>query len=149
MKVILIEDVEGTGRRGQVLEVKDGFGRNFLVPNKFALPATAGNLKRLEHIIKDLQNKKERSLKAAEDVKGRLEALTLTIRKKAGADGKLFGSVTPKEIAEALERAFAVTIDKKLIRAKEPIKMIGAYAVSIHLSEGVHAALKVEVEKEE
>jgi large subunit ribosomal protein L9 len=149
MKLILIADVEGTGKRGQVLEVKDGFGRNFLVPNKFALPATAGNLKRLERIIEELEKKKERSLKAAEDVKTRLEQVTLTVKKKAGADGRLFGSVTPKEISEALQESFSMEIDKKFIRTEEPIKMTGVHSVSVHLSEGVHAVLKVEVEKEE
>ena len=148
MKVILTEDVAGTGKKGQSLEVKDGFGRNFLIPRGLAIPATEGNVKRFEHIVKDILGKKERHAKAAEEMKVSLEQATLIIRMKAGAEGKLFGSVTPKDIAEALEKSLRISIDKKLIRIDEPIKNTGAHTVDIHLEQGIHAALKIEVEQE-
>ncbi len=149
MKVILTEDVQGTGKKGQVLEVRDGFGRNFLLPRHFAVAASETNLKHFDHIVKNLQNKKDRDLRAAEEVKEKIEGITITVRKKVGLDGKLFGSVTPKEIAEGIGASLGIDVDKKHILVDEPIKMTGAYTVTVHLDEGVNAQLKVEVEKEE
>ena len=126
MKVILTEDVRGTGKRGAVIDVRDGYGRNFLIPRGLALPATEGNMKRFENIVKDLVNKKGRNLQAAEDIKARLEECSLNIKKKVGVDGKLFGSVTPKDIAEGVKKVLGVEIDKRHIRIDEPIKMTGA-----------------------
>ncbi len=148
MKVILLEDVPGTGKKGQTLEVKDGYGRNFLLPRGVAIDASHGNLKRFDRIIEELQKKKERHLKAAGEIKVRLEQETVTIKKKVGADGRLFGSVTHKDVAEAIEASLSVSIDKRLVRIDEPIKMTGAYTVDVHLDEGVHATVKIEVEKE-
>ena len=148
MKVILIDDVPGTGKKGQTLDVKDGYARNFLLPRGLALSAGQGTMKRFDHIVKDLEKKKERYLKAAEEIKARLEQAMLTIKKKAGAEGKLFGSVTHKDIAEAIEHALSISIDKRLVRFSEPIKMTGAYTVDVHLDEGVRASVKIEVEKE-
>ena len=149
MRVILTEDVQGTGKRGQVMEVRDGFGRNFLVPQGFAVAASEANLKRFDDIVKSVQNKKDRDIRTAEEIKAKIEEATVTVRKKVGVDGKLFGSVTPKDIAEGIDASLGITIDKKHILVGEPIKMSGAYTVTVHLDEGVNAALKVEVEKEE
>lgn len=149
MRVILTEDVQGTGKRGQVMEVRDGFGRNFLLPRGFAVNASEANMKRFEHIVKSMQNKKERDIRTAEEIKDKIEEATVIVRKKVGIDGKLFGSVTPKDIAEGIDASLNIGIDKKHILVGEPIKMTGAYTVTIHLDEGVHATLKVEVEKEE
>jgi large subunit ribosomal protein L9 len=149
MKVILTEDVRGTGKRGAVIDVRDGYGRNFLIPRGLALPATEGNIKRFENIVKDLVSKKGRNLQAAEDIKARLEECSLNIKKKVGIDGKLFGSVTPKDITEGVKKALGVEIDKRHIRIDEPIKMTGTYTLEIHLEQGIHATVKVEVEKEE
>jgi large subunit ribosomal protein L9 len=149
MKVILVEDVRGAGKKGETVSVKDGYGRNFLVPKGLAIPSSEGNVKRLDSIVKSLENKKERNLKNAEDLKARLEELSLTIKMKAGDDGKLFGSVTHKDIAEAIEKAVNVEIDKKLIRIEEPIKMTGSHTVEVHLKQGTNASVKIEVEKEE
>lgn len=149
MKVILTEDLRGSGKRGDTIEVKEGFGRNFLIPKGLALPATEGNIKKAENIIKERIAKKERDLKIAGDIKAKLEEITLIIRKKAGADGKLFGSVTNKDIAEAVKGTIGFEIDKKNIKIKEPIKATGLHEVEIHLEQGVAANVKTEVEQEE
>jgi large subunit ribosomal protein L9 len=149
MKVILTEDVRGTGKKGDKVTVKDGYGRNFLVPKGLAVPALEGNVKRLDSLIKNLQNKKTRELKGAEDLKAKLEEMPLVIKMKAGDDGKLFGSVTHKDVAEAIKKASGIEIDKKLIRIEEPIKMTGSFTVEVHLQQDVNAGVKIEVEKEE
>jgi large subunit ribosomal protein L9 len=149
MKVILTEDVKGTGRKGEVVSVKDGHGRNFLLPRGLALPATQGNIKRFENVVKSIANKRGRELKAAGDVKANLEGTSLTIRKKVGVDGKLFGSVTHMDIVEAIKSATGAEIDKKSVRLEEPIKMAGAYTIEIHLEQGINAEIKIEVEQEE
>jgi len=110
--------------------------------------ASEGNLKRFENIVKDLLSKKGRDLKAAEDLRGKLEGVSLSIKKKAGVDGRLFGSVTPKDIFDAVKDTFGVEIDKKNVKIDEPIKMTGSYTVSIHLQQGVNTTVKVEVEQE-
>jgi len=149
MKVILTEDMRGTGKRGETIDVKDGFGRNFLIPKGLALAATEGNIKRAENLIKDLVTKKDRDLKTAADIKVKLEEITLTIKKKAGVDGKLFGSVTHKDVTDAVKVLLGLEIDKRNIRIDEPIKITGAHEIEIHLKQGVAARVKVEVEKED
>jgi large subunit ribosomal protein L9 len=149
MRVIMTEDVSGTGKKGQVIEVKDGHGRNYLLPRGLALPATEGNIKRFESVVKSIQKKKGRNIKTAEDLKGRLEEISLVIKKKVGVDGKLFGSVTAKDIVEAAQGVLGMDLDKKSIELGEPIKMTGTYTVDIHLEQGVHASVKIEVEQEE
>ncbi len=147
MKVILIDDLRGTGKKGDVVEVKDGYGRNFLLPRGLALPATEGNVKRFEHVVKGIAGKRTRDLKRHEDVKGLIEQTVLTIKKKAGVDGRLFGSVTHKDVADAIKKVCGVDVDKKGVRMEDPIKMTGAYELQIHLHEGVTASVKIEVEK--
>jgi len=149
MKVILVEDVQGTGKKGETVTVKDGYGRNFLVPRGLAVPATQGNTVRFENIIKSVSNKKARDLKNAGELKAKLEETTLAIKKKAGEDGKLFGSVTHKDVAEAVKAATGIEVDKKLVRFEELIKATGAHTVVIHLQPDVNAEVKIEVEKEE
>lgn len=149
MKLILTEDVRGTGKRGDTVSVKDGYGRNFLIPRGFAIPASEGNVKRLDGIVKGFENRKVRDLKNAEDLKAKLEELSLILQMRAGSDGKLFGSVTHKDIAKAIETASGVEIDKKFIRIDEPIKMTGTYTVGVHLNQNVNASVKIEVQKKE
>jgi large subunit ribosomal protein L9 len=149
MKVLLTADLRGTGKRGEVIEVKEGYGRNFLLPRGLALPATGANLKGLDQVVKSILKKKDRDLKVAGEMKTRLEEITLTIKKKVGTEGKLFGSVTPKDVSDAIQQSIGVEIDKKLVRMGDPIKMTGAYTVTIHLEQGVNADVKVEVEQEE
>lgn len=149
MKVVLIEDLRGAGKKGDVVEVKNGYGRNFLIPRGMALPADESNVKKFENIVRERIAKRGRELKAAEDVKVRLEEMNLVIKKKAGLDGKLFGSVTHKDVAEALNKSLGIEIDKKGIRIEETIKNTGAYAIEVHLERGVSAKVNIEVDKEE
>jgi large subunit ribosomal protein L9 len=148
MKVILTEDVKGTGKKGEVVTVKDGHGRNFLIPRGLALPATEGNVKRFEDVVKNIQNKRGRDIKVASEFKAKLEEISLTIKKKVGIDGRLFGSVTHMDIVDAIKNATGAEVAKKNVRLEEPIKMTGAYTVEIHLDQNVNAAVKVEVEQE-
>ncbi len=149
MKVILIEDVQGTGKKGDTVNVRDGYGRNFLVPRGLAVPATEGNVVRFENIVRSVSNKKARDTQTAEELKTRLQEITLTIKKKAGDDGRLFGSVTHKDVVEAVKASTGVEIDKKLVRLEEPIKTTGEHTVVIHLQPEVNAEVKIEVAKEE
>jgi large subunit ribosomal protein L9 len=148
MKVILLDNIEGVGKKGETHDVRDGFGRNFLVPRSLAVPATKGNLKKVQQQVKVLIERKDRDIKAAGEVKQRLEETPITLKKKAGVDGKLFGSVTAKEIAEAVKTSIGADIDRRTIRLEEPIKMIGVYTVEVHLEKGIAAALKLEIEEE-
>lgn len=149
MKLILIEDVQGTGKKGDTVTVRDGYGRNFLVPRGLAVPATEGNVARFENIVRSVSNKKARDLETASELKAKLEETTLTIKKKAGEDGRLFGSVTHKDIVEAVKAFSGVEVDRKLVRLEEPIKSTGSHTVVIHLQPDVNAEVKIEVEKEE
>jgi large subunit ribosomal protein L9 len=148
MRVILLDNVEGVGKRGETQDVRDGFGRNFLIPRGLAMPATQGNLNKLQQQAKVMIDKREKNLRTAESVKERLEETPLIIKKKSGIDGKLFGSVTAKELVEAIKRALDLDLDKRVIRLDEPIKMTGGYTVEAHLEKGVVAQLKLEVEEE-
>ena len=148
MKVILLENIENVGKKGETQEVKDGFGRNFLIPRHLAILATKDNIKSLQEHARKLIDRKDRDLKTAEVTKQRLDETLLTIKHKAGQDGKLFGSVTVKELAEAIKNVLGIEVDRKSIRLDEPIKMTGAYTVDIHLEKGIGAQVKVEVEQE-
>jgi len=149
MKVILTEDLKGTGKKGDIIDVRDGYGRNFLLPRGLALPASEGNIKRFEHILKEHEKKKERSLKTAAEMKVRLEETTLSIKMKAGQDGRLFGSVTPSDLAETIKKSIGFEIDRKNIKIEEPIKSTGMHTFTVHLEKDVNALVKIEVEKED
>jgi len=148
MKVILLETIENVGKKGETHEVKDGFGRNFLIPRHLAIPATKGNIKSFQEHARKLIDRKERDVKAAEVTKQRLDQALLIIKHKAGQDGKLFGSVTAKELAEAIKKVLGLEVNRKSIRLDEPIKMTGAYTVDIHLEKEISVQVKVEVEQE-
>ncbi len=149
MKVILLDNVDGVGKKGETREVRDGFGRNFLVPRGIAIPATRGNVKKLQDQARVIMGKREKDVKTAESVKKRLEeSPPLVIKKKSGLDGKLFGSVTAKDVAEAMKKALDFDVDRKGLRLVEPIKMTGAYTVEAHLEKGVIARVKLEIEEE-
>lgn len=149
MKLILTENVAGTGKKGQVVEVKDGYGRNLLIPKGLAIPATEGNIKRFEHIVKTMESKRKRNIQSAEEIKKRLEEATLIIRKKAGVDGKLFGSVTARDIVEEAKKTFGIEIDRKAVHITEPLKTTGAHTVTVHLEQDIRATMKIDVEKKE
>jgi large subunit ribosomal protein L9 len=148
MRVILLDNVDGVGKKGDTREVKDGFGRNFLVPRGLAMPATSSNVKKIEDLAKLIINKREKDIKTASFTKERLEETPVTIKKKAGVDGKLFGSVTAKEIAEAVKKAMDLDIDRRSLRIEEAIKSTGVHTVEAHLEKGVVAQLRLEIEEE-
>jgi len=144
MKVILIEEIRGLGTRGDVVSVKDGYARNYLFPKNLAREATAGNLKSVEQEKKKWallsQKEKEVAEKAASSVRG----VKITIQKRVGENGQLFGSVTANEIADALE-AKGVEVDKRRIELAHPIKSVGVHEVDVRLHREVTAHIKVEV----
>jgi len=147
MKVILIEDVENLGRRGNVLKVADGYARNYLIPQKFAMQATPGNLKYVEN-QKLVWVKQEAKLKEeAEVLAGALGKVTVHIEKKVGEGDNLYGSVTTMDIAHQLEGK-GFQIDRRKIRLDHPIKTLGEYTVPIRLHREVTAEIKVMVAKE-
>ena len=147
MKIILLDDVQKLGRRGEVRDVSDGYARNFLIPKKLALSATAGNLKNLEHIKKQAHAKADRIKSDADALRGRIEALTYEERRQASEEGKLFGSVTSQDVADFLGTR-GVAMDRKRITLEEPIKALGEHTVSMRLHPDVVAQLRVNVVRE-
>ena len=147
MKVILLDDVAAIGRRGDVRDVSDGYARNFLIPKKLALSASAGNLKNLEHIKKQQEAKAERIKGDARGLQQRIEALTYEERRQASEEGKLFGSVTSQDIADFLAR-HDLKIERRRIHLDEPIKTLGETTVQVRLHADVTAQLRVSVVRE-
>ena len=147
MRVILLDDVSKVGRRGEVRDVSDGYARNYLIPKKLALSATAGNLKNLEQIKTQQDAKAGRVKGEAEALRERIEALVYEERRQASEEGKLFGSVTSQDIADFLA-ARGIKMDRKRITLEEPIKALGEFSVSMRLHNDVTAQLKVTVVRE-
>jgi large subunit ribosomal protein L9 len=148
MQIILQEDVEKLGTRGQVVEVKAGYARNFLLPRKLALEASPGNMKRLEK-MRAVFAKKEASEKGdATKLAELLAGVSLELTRKAGENDQLFGSVTSADISDALA-AKGFTIDKRKITLAEPIKVIGEYDIPLKLHREVSTAVKLAVKKEQ
>lgn len=147
MKVILLDDVAKVGRRGEVRDVSDGFARNFLIPKKLALSATAGNLKNLQHIKVQQEAKASRVKADAESLRGQIEALTYEDRRQASEEGKLFGSVTAQDVVDFLEQ-HKIKVERRRIHLDEPIKALGETVVPIRLHGEVTAQLKVNVVRE-
>jgi large subunit ribosomal protein L9 len=147
MKVILREDVRNIGSMGQIIDVADGFGRNYLVPRGLAIEANTKNIKSLEHEKKVIQEKAKKIRNQAQDLAGKISNTTLVIKAKAGEEGKLFGSVTTMDIAEQLKKE-GFDIDKKKISMEEPIKRIGSHAVKIKIHPEIATEVKVQVIEE-
>ncbi len=147
MKVILRQNYEGLGSIGDVVAVKDGYARNYLVPRKIAYRATAGNLKALEEEKKQHTRKEVKSVKEAETLSAKLGSVSLTITMKVGEDEKLFGSVTSQMIADALATQ-NFTVDKRDITLEEPIKALGIFEVPVKVHSKVTAKVKVWVVRE-
>jgi large subunit ribosomal protein L9 len=147
MKVILLDDVTKVGRRGEVRDVSDGYARNFLIPKKLALSATAGNLKNLDHIKKQQDAKADRIKADAEALRVKIEALVYEERRQASEEGKLFGSVTPQDIADFLGTR-GIPMERRRITLDEPIKALGEHLVSMRLHPDVAAQLRVNVVRE-
>ena len=147
MKIILKEDIKKLGKMGQIVDVADGYARNYLVPKGFAVEASTKNIRSLEHEKKIIQEKARKHKDSAQDLASRISAMTLTIKAKAGEEEKLFGSVTTMDIAEALLTQ-GVEIEKKKIVLEEPIKRLGSYSVQIKLHPDVSVPLNIQVIQE-
>ncbi len=143
MEVLLIENVTTLGARGDVVNVKDGYARNFLLPRKLALPVTAGNKRQIELEKARAEKIRAKELADAQSLKEKLEQVALSITKKAGENGHLFGSVTNAEVADLL-RAQGFTLEKQSISLPH-VKQVGSFQVDIRLYAGVHAKLSLEV----
>lgn len=148
MKVILQQDVKGLGKKGEIVNASDGYARNFLIPKKMAVQANEGNVHEVEQQKKAQAKRKAEELQEAERLKERLEKLTVSITTKAGEGGRLFGSVTNKEIAEALQKQHKIKIDKRKINMADPIKDLGDTVVEVKVYPKVSASMKVKVQAE-
>ena len=143
MKVILLDNIKGVGKKDEVINASDGYARNFLFPKKLALEATKDNLVKLKAKQDSNQHKKDLEKAKAIEIANKLKEIVLKIEVKAGDNGKIFGGVTSKEISENLKTQYNIDVDKKKIVLKETIKVLGTVNVDIKLYEGVLAKLKV------
>ncbi len=144
MKVILQQDVDNLGSTGDVKEVADGFGRNFLLPRKLAVLADERNVRRLQHQQRIAAAKQAKLLAAAKETADKISKTAVSIKRQAGEGDKLFGSVTNHDIAEALAAA-GIAVDKKSVVLEEPIRNIGVFQVAVKVLRGVDASVKVYV----
>jgi len=144
MKIILREDVEKLGKAGEVVKVKDGYGRNYLIPRQLAVLANVRNMKALDHDRRAIETRAKKTRKTAEATAATLSAIALTLPAKAGEEGKLFGAITSRDIADALEKA-GVTVDRKAIQLADPIKQVGDYKVKIRVAADVLPEISVSV----
>ncbi len=147
MKVILLQDVKGTGKKGEVVNVSDGYARNFLFPRKLALEATPKNLNELKKRQKAEEAKRQQEIEEAKKLVEKLKDITVVIKAKSGESGKLFGSVTNKEIAEELEKQHKIKLDRKKIVLPEPIKQVGEVELEVKVYAEISGKLKVRVEE--
>ncbi|TGE34000.1 50S ribosomal protein L9 [Desulfosporosinus sp. Sb-LF] len=145
MKVILQADVKGTGKKGQVLEVADGYARNFLFPKKLAIEATTGNIQDISHKKAVEDRRKEKEKEDAVELGKKLNALQIEVKTKTGEGGRLFGSVTSKEIADALKKQHGFEVDKRKLDLKDPIKALGNYEIHVRIHADVVAKLQIHV----
>lgn len=146
MKIILREDVARLGTAGQTVEVKDGYGRNYLIPRNLAIPATKANLNSVGEIAKQLEIKNKKVRREAEIVKEKIEKLELSTEVLVGEEDKLFGSITNGDIAELLAQN-GITVDKRSVILEEPIKALGVYTVPVKIERDVVAQVKLWVVK--
>ncbi|HPX70204.1 MAG TPA: 50S ribosomal protein L9 [Bacillota bacterium] len=145
MKLILLQDVRGLGKAGELVKTSDGYARNLLLPKKLAMEATPENLKILERRRAEIEAQRAVDKAVAEELKVKIESLTVNLTAKAGDSGRLFGAVTSQDIAEALEAQHKIKVDKKKIEMSQPIKSAGAASVEIKLYQGISATCKVNV----
>jgi large subunit ribosomal protein L9 len=146
MKIILQREVDKLGVPGDLVEVADGYARNFLVPRGMAIPATKGAVRHAESLGRAHGERVAKARKEAEALAERIGASPLKVKVKAGEGGRLFGSVTAADLAEELERQTGEKIDRRMIHLEEPIRSVGVHEVSIHLHPEVNAAVSVEIE---
>jgi large subunit ribosomal protein L9 len=148
MKVILRKDVKGLGKTDDLVEVSDGYARNYLLPKGLAVEANAANISLMNAKKKSEEMKNERELEKARKLAERIREVELVISARAGENGKLFGAITGKDIAEKLKSKFNIDVDKKKINLPEAIKSLGTYEVEIKLLSNIHPKLKVNVVEE-
>ncbi|MCD6364190.1 MAG: 50S ribosomal protein L9 [Synergistetes bacterium] len=149
MRVILLEDIPKLGKRGDVVNVKDGYARNYLIPKGLAVKATEGEISKLREEVLRRKEKEERKKKALLEIKEAIDGKEVLLRAKAGSKGKLFGSITSGALADAIANSLNVEIDKKSIDLESPIKEVGEYPVKVKLGMGIEAEVKVKIEPEE
>lgn len=147
MKVILTQDVRGQGKRGQMIEVSDGYARNLLLPRKLAQEATADNINTMRMNDKATQERQAKERAEALELRNRMKDMTVVVTAKGGGAGRLFGSVTNTEVSEALAKQAGVQLDKRKIVLDEPIKSVGVYTVKCKLGYEINAELKIEVKE--
>lgn len=145
MKVILMQDIKGVGKKDEVINASDGYARNFLFPKKMAVEANTENMAKLKGRNDSKQHKKDVQKQEALDISKKLENITLTLKVKAGENGKIFGGVSAREIADLLKENYKIEVDKKKIDLKDTIKTLGLRTINIKLYEGVVGELKVDV----
>ena len=147
MKVVLLEDVKALGKKGTVVEASEGYARNYLLPKKLGVPATAENLNTLKLKKANEDRIAAEQLKEAKELAAKVEAASVTVKIKGGENGKTYGSVSTKEIAEAVKEQLGLEIDRKKIVLPEAIKAFGSYEAAVKLHRDVQAKLKVTVEE--
>ena len=148
MKVILLQDVKGKGKKGQMLEVSDGYARNFMLPRKIAVEATADAVNTMRMNDKATQERIAREKAEAVDTSKKLRELTVVVKAKGGGAGRLFGSITNQEIADSLKDQTGIALDKRKIVISDPIKNVGTYTVTCKLGYEITAPLTVKIEEE-
>lgn len=148
MKVILLQDIKGVGKKDEIINASDGYARNFLFPKKMAIPADQGNMARLQSKKDSQEYKKDLERQEAKKIKEKIENLVLEIKVKSGENGKIFGGVTSKEISDELKNKYKIQIDKKKINLKETIKTLGKFNLEIKLYENIVAKLVLEIKSE-
>jgi len=145
MKVILKQDIKGVGKKDQIINANDGYARNYLFPKNLAVPADKGNMTNLQSKQSSEEHRKFLEKQAAIETAKKIEEITLKIQVKSGENGKVFGSVTAKEIGENLEKQYNIKVDKKKISLNDSIKVLGMFNIEIKLFDGVIAKLKLNV----
>ncbi len=148
MKVILLQDIKNVGKKEEIINANDGYARNYLFPKKLAIEATKDNLMKLQAKKTSEANKKQAEIAENRKTAEKLEKMTLTIKAKAGANGKIFGGITSKEVSEALKNECNIEIDKKKIVLKETIKNLGEFSAEIKFGDGVNCKLALNVQGE-
>ena len=143
MKVILLDNIKGVGKKDDIINANDGYARNYLFPKKLAIEANKANLAKLQSKKDSHEFKRSEERNSSEKIKEQVEKITLKIHVKAGENGKIFGGISSKEIAEKLESEYQIKVDKKKIDLKEPIKILGVKRVDIKLFDGVVGTVKV------
>ena len=149
MKVILLKDVKGTGKKGEMKEVSDGYARNFLLPKKMAVVADNKAVKELNEKNKAAENKAQKEYEAAVELGKKMEEMNIVIYSKSGEGGRLFGSITSKDIAEQLKKQHDIVVDKRKVLLNEPIRVLGSTNVEIKIHQKVITKIRVDVREKQ